>query len=111
MIHTMKLQPVPFGKVVRGEKVIESRLLDEKRRLISIGDEIRVSRADMPGENVMVRVADLHFAGSFEELFSRFPSELFGGPSKEFLLEEIGMFYPEDEQKKYGVVGIRIEAL
>lgn len=107
----MKLQPVPFGKIVSGEKVIESRLLDEKRRLVSIGDEIRINRADMPGEAVMVRVTDLCRTDSFEELFSRFKPELFGGSSKEFLLEEIEQFYPKEEQKTYGVIGIRMEIL
>lgn len=109
MIHTMKLQPTPFGKIARGEKSIESRLLDEKRQLISIGDEIRISRADMPEETVLVRVTGLYRAGSFEELFSRFKPELFGGSSKEFLLEEIGRFYSEEEQGEYGVVGIRMK--
>ncbi len=107
----MKLQPVPFEKIASGKKVIESRLLDEKRQLVSIGDEIRISRADMLEETVIVRVTDLYRDSSFEELFSRFSPDLFGGSSREFLLEEVGMFYPKEEQEKHGVVGIRVEVL
>lgn len=109
MIHTMKLQPVPFGKIATGKKVIESRLFDEKRKLIRIGDEIVISRSDDSSIMITVKVTDLYRHDSFEELFSRFEPELFGGSSKEFLLEEIGQFYPKEEQGKYGVVGIRME--
>lgn len=109
MIHTMKLQSVPFGKVVRGEKIIESRLFDEKRQLIDIGDLIEFSQHDDPERTAKTRVRALYRYDSFEKLFSDFPPESFGGTSKEFLLTEISRFYSEEEQEKYGVVGIRIE--
>jgi ASC-1-like (ASCH) protein len=54
-------------------------------------------------------VKALYRYNSFENLFSDFPPEYFGGDSKEFLLKEISRFYPKEEQEKYGVVGIRIE--
>lgn len=36
----MKLQQKPFDSIKTGQKTIEMRLNDEKRRLINIGDEI-----------------------------------------------------------------------
>ena len=105
----MKLAKEPFEKIVNGQKIIESRLFDEKRRLINIGDEIEFSQNDDPTRVSKTKVKALYRYGSFENLFSDFPSEYFGGNSKEFLLEEISRFYPKEEQKKYGVVGIRIE--
>lgn len=105
----MKLAREPFEKIVNGQKIIESRLFDEKRRVIDIGDEIEFSRNDNPSETVKTRVKSLYRYDSFESLFSDFPPEYFGGTSKEFLLEEIGRFYSEEEQRKYGVVGIKIE--
>ncbi len=108
-IHTMKLAKEPFEKIVKGQKIIESRLFDEKRRLINIGDEIEFSQNDDPTKTSKTKVKALYRYGSFENLFSDFPSEYFGWNSKEFLLEEINRFYPKEEQEKYGVVGIRIE--
>lgn len=89
MTHTMKLQSIPFEKIATGQKVIESRLYDEKRKLIRIGDEIEISRSDDSAMTITVRVADSYRCDLFEELFSLFESELFGGSSREFLLEEI----------------------
>jgi len=108
-IHQMKLAKEPFEKIANGQKVIESRLFDEKRQLINIGDEIEFSRNDNPVETVKAKVKALYRYDSFESLFSDFPPEYFGGVSKEFLLEEISAFYSKEEQKKYGVIGIKIE--
>ncbi|MFZ1735657.1 MAG: ASCH domain-containing protein [Candidatus Moraniibacteriota bacterium] len=107
--HQMKLAKEPFEKITNGQKVIESRLFDEKRRLINIGDAIEFSQNDNPAETVKAKVKALYRYDSFENLFSDFPPEYFGGVSKEFLLEEIGRFYPKEDQRKYGVVGIKIE--
>lgn len=41
MKHVMKLHSTPFEMIQSGRKTIELRLHDEKRRLISIGDEIK----------------------------------------------------------------------
>lgn len=105
----MKLAKEPFEKIASGQKVIESRLFDEKRRMIDIGDEIEFSQNDNPLETAKTKVKALYRYDSFENLFSDFPPEYFGGISKEFLLEEIGRFYSKEDQEKHGVVGIKIE--
>lgn len=48
-----------------------------------------------------------HFFDTFAELFSHFPSADFGGDSIENLLAEIYTFYSKEDEKKYGVVGMR----
>ncbi len=108
-IHHMKLAKEPFAKIATGQKVIESRLFDEKRRLIDIGDLIEFSQHDDPERTAKTRVRELYRYDSFEGLFSDFPPESFGGASKKLLLTEISRFYSEEEQEKYGVVGIMIE--
>ena len=40
MTHIMRLNTSPFEMIASGEKTIELRLNDEKRRKITIGDEI-----------------------------------------------------------------------
>lgn len=106
----MKLSDKPFEKIITGYKIIESRLYDEKRQQINIGDQIEFSYNDTE-EKVITRVKALYRYESFEDLFSDFPSEYFGGDSKDELIREIEMFYSKEDQKKYGVVGIKIELI
>ena len=111
MIHKMKLQKQPFENILNGKKMIESRLYDEKRQQINLGDQIEFTCVTEPINIVLTKVRALYRYGSFEELFFDFSSELFGGESKNELLAEIGSFYSVEEQKKFGVVGIRIEVI
>lgn len=105
----MGLSKVPFEKVERGEKVIESRLYDEKRQQINVGDSLIFMCDNNSERSIKAKVKDLYKYKTFEELFSAFPPELFGGLSKEALIEEIRSFYSVEKEQQYGVVGIRIE--
>ncbi len=109
--HQMKLASGPFEKIAHGSKVIESRLFDEKRQKINIGDPIEFTTNDDLGKKVVVQVRALYRYGSFDDLFSDYPPEYFGGSSKKELIEEIRNFYTSDEERRYGVVGIKIELL
>ena len=108
--HAMRLSAIPFTKIANGSKVIESRLLDEKRQNIAIGDTIKFSTNDS-AEAIHVRVAQLHKHPTFAKLFASFPPAEFGGESKEALLEEIHQFYAPADEARYGVVGIRLELI
>ena len=108
-MHQMKLTKPPFEKISSGEKIIESRLFDEKRQQINIGDSIEFLQSDDFDNKIVKKVRALYRYGSFEEMFSDFPAEYFGGDSKESLLEEIHRFYPAEEESQSGVIGIRME--
>lgn len=108
-VHQMKLSRVPFEKIADGSKIIESRLFDDKRRLIDIDDHVEFTQSDDPSKKVSTRVKALYRYKTFSELFSDFPPDFFGGNSKESLLEEIERFYSHEEQNKFGVIGIKIE--
>jgi ASC-1-like (ASCH) protein len=105
----MKLSQKPFDKISAGKKIIESRLFDRKRQSIKIGDIIYFSQKDGSAKITKAKVRALYRYNSFEDLFSDFPAQYFGGSSKKSLLKEINCFYLPAEQIKYGVVGIRIE--
>lgn len=107
----MKLSAVPFEKIARKEKVIESRLYDEKRQQIAIGDEIEFSENEHPENSVRTRVKGLLLYQSFAELFADHEPTLFDEESREFLLNQINQFYSDEDQQKDGVVGFRIEVL
>lgn len=108
-IHCMKLSKEPFEKIASGQKIIESRIYDEKRQQINVGDYIKFMRSDDNAKTILTKVKALYCYDSFNDLFSDFPPEYFGGISKEELIGKIRKFYPAEEEQKYGVVGIKIE--
>ncbi|BFT94153.1 MAG: ASCH domain-containing protein [Minisyncoccus archaeiphilus] len=108
MIHRMSLNEVAFRKMKQGDKVIESRLFDEKRQMVKPGDVIEFFINGRPEEMISVVVISCHKYDTFEELFSVFPARWFGGKSKKDLLEEIREFYTDYDQEMYGVIGIMI---
>lgn len=105
----MKLAAVPFEKIANGTKTIESRLYDEKRQQIKLGDRIEFICKDNPTKKVMTIVKALYLYPDFVSMFSDFPPSYFGGVSSKELLKEIETFYSKDEQAQYGVIGIKIE--
>ncbi len=109
MEHQMKLSKVPYEAVADGTKVIESRLNDEKRQQISLGDVIVFSENDHPENTTRTKVIGLLRYTTFKDLFADHDPALFAGENSEFLLSQIKAFYPDQEEQKYGVVGIRIE--
>ena len=101
MIHQMKLRPVPFSQIRAGTKTVELRLQDEKRRLIRIGARIPFTQTET-GEQLTVRVTSLHPFSSFEALFAQLGSECCGGHV------DMELYYPPEEQRRWGVLGIGI---
>ena len=111
MLHHMKLQSAPLKKIRCGQKTIEVRLNDPKRRLISVGDVVEFSENDYPDHQVLTRVQALLYYPTFVDLYTSHDPTLFGGESREFLLNQIRQFYSPADEEKYGVVGIRIQLI
>ncbi len=109
--HQMKLATAPYDNIASGKKLIESRLFDEKRQQINIGDQIIFSENDKPENNITTKVTGLLRYQTFKELFADHDPSLFGEDSRDFLLEQIKQFYPDEDEQKYGVVGIRLQLL
>ena len=110
-IFQMKLSGVAFAAIESGHKTIETRLFDEKRSRLNVGDVIEFSMNENIDSKITARVKGLYRCESFTELFSAFSPDKFGGSSKEDLLENIYNFYSVDDEKKFGVVGIIIEKI
>lgn len=110
MTHEMKLRQEPFDYIVKGIKTIELRLNDEKRRLINVGDKIRFSLIDGNSQTVETTVIKLHRFSSFKELFL---TDLFSkcgcdGMTIDAAVASMKQYYTEDQEEKYGVIGIEI---
>lgn len=109
--HALQLATIPFEAIKSGKKVIESRLNDEKRQLIKIGETIEFTNREQPDQKVSVKVIGLLRYETFRDLFTHNNPAKFGGESVEWLENQINEFYSIDEQKLNGVVGIEFELI
>lgn len=111
MLHRMNLRPEPFEKIRSGQKTIELRLYDEKRRLIAPGDRIEFS---CEGESALTEVTALHRFGSFAELYENLPLLKCGytaGTVSSASPRDMEAYYPPDKQAQYGVLGIELHLI
>ena len=107
----MKLHNQPFNSIKSGNKKIEMRLYDEKRRLISVGDIIEFTNIATE-EKINVEVIKLHLFNNFEELYKKFDKVLLGyKENEEASPNDMNIYYSKEEQEKYGVVGIEIKLI
>ena len=114
MIHYMHLQDSPFQKISLGEKTIELRLFDEKRKLITTGDLIVFSNLCNPDSTITAEVKGLYVFSSFEELYASLPLDRCGySPDdvKTASPKDMEHYYSTEEQKLHGVVGIEINVV
>ena len=108
MIHKMKLQESPFERIKNGTKTVEFRLYDEKRRKIKIGDQIEFSKSPDLQETILVDVLDLYREDTFENLFKKLFTDEDEIKKK---TKSMYQYYSPDEEKQYGVVGIKISLI
>lgn len=108
MIHKMKLNESPFERIKNGTKTVEFRLYDPKRQMIKIGDKIEFSKLPDLQEKILVDVTDLYRENTFERLFRKLYSN-----EEEILEKTKSMYdiYSPEREKKYGVLGIKIEII
>lgn len=111
MRHILKLQPRYYNSMKNGIKLIELRLLDEKRKSIKVGDEIEFKKEPNLTESIITKVKGILIYENFETLIDDYPIEMLSDISttKEELLKILDKFYSKEKQNQYGVIGIRIE--
>ena len=111
MIHELRLHNEPFELIKNGTKTIEMRLFDEKRKLIKENDIIEFTNRTT-GEKIKTRVIKLHLFASFKELYNNFDNVSLGYKiNEEKSPNDMEKYYTQEEQCKYGVVGIEIELI
>lgn len=109
--HQLRLATEPFDAIVSGNKTIESRLYDEKRQKIQIGDQIIFTNREDPSQIATVKVIGLLRYATFYDLFSHNDPHKFGGESVEWLENQINEFYSLRDQIQDGVIGIEFELI
>ena len=112
--HVMNLTPAPMQEIRTGNKTIELRLNDEKRKQISVGDTIKFINTEDSNDTLRVKVVDLFLFSSFAELYDNLPLLNYGYNEDNINTaspEDMEMYYSREKQNKYGVVGIEISLL
>lgn len=112
--HVMNLTPAPMQEIRTGNKTIELRLNDEKRKQISVGDTIKFINTEDSNDPLRVKVVDLFLFSSFAELYDNLPLLNCGYNEDNINTaspEDMEMYYSREKQNKYGVVGIEISLL
>ena len=110
----MRLNARPFEMIKNGDKTIELRLYDEKRKTIAVGDEIEFIHTSNDTQRLYCRVLAMHVFPSFQELYDKLPLLKCGytqsdvGSASYTDMEE---YYTPQQQKDYGVVGIEISLI
>lgn len=107
----MRLADEPFGKIANGEKTVEIRLYDEKRRAIVVGDTIIFYRSNSREARIIATVVGLNRFDSFIDLFR---SKLYaktgcGDLTPEESANSMYAYYTQEQEQKYGVLGIEIK--
>lgn len=113
-LHKMNLNARPFEMIKSGEKTIELRLYDEKRREIAVGDMIEFTNSSDEKQRLRARVKELHIFKDFAELYANLPLDKCGYTKESIAFaapEDMLEYYPKEKQAKYGAVGIELEVL
>ncbi len=114
MEHIMNLNPNPMKMIKSGEKTIELRLYDEKRKNISIGDTIKFINTDNNEDIIKVYVKNIYVYDSFKTLYKNLPLQKCGYTQENINTaspKDMEEYYSLEKQNKYGVVGIEIEVI
>ena len=114
MFHQMQLFPEPFRRMASGQKTIELRLNDEKRRKLSIKDIIEFRNSQNPSQTIRTRVIALHRFESFDDLYASLSLEKCGYAPEEASqasARDMDSYYSPEDQMRWGVVGIELEIL
>ena len=113
-LHRMRLDPEPFAMIETGEKTIELRLYDEKRRRVHAGDIIRFESTADDTDVLYAQVEGLRFFPTFDELYAALPLTACGYTAEETKTaspRDMDRYYDPEAQANWGVVGIELKLL
>lgn len=108
--HEMSLNRKFFDLIKERKKTLEIRLLDEKRKALSLGDVIEFTCAEAPEKKLVRRVVGLYRYDSLSLLTRDFSAAELGYTLAEFehFPDEISQIYSEDQISEHGLLAIRL---
>lgn len=105
---SMNLRHTYYEMVKSGQKDIELRLYDEKRRQMCAGDIVLIYDAENPSDYIRREIVHMHIAQSFANLATQINVRRTGFDSLEQFSAAVSKFYTPAQESRYGVVGIEL---
>lgn len=106
MKKEMNLDDKYFKLIKSGEKTVEIRLYDVKRRSLKVGDIITFNNRNTK-EKTDVLIVALNKYNSFKELASNYDINALGIDD----IEEVYKYYTKEEEEKYHVLAIELRRI
>lgn len=109
--HYYSLQPGPFSLIKTGQKTVEMRLYDDRRKLLQVGDMIVFTNTESKEEQSVI-VTALAVFEDFSLLYQRFSKEELGYLHDEVAnASDMEHYYSKAMIKKHGVLAISIHRI
>lgn len=108
---TMSVRHKYFELIKSGQKDIELRAYDEKRKKVKIGDKFQMVDAENPNEYIICEVLNMHVAPDFESLFKKIDIKRAGFSNLDELMDVITKFIAREELAREQVVGMEIKRI
>ena len=105
---SMNLRHTYYEMVKSGQKDIELRLYDEKRRQMCAGDIVLIYDAENPSDYIRREIVHMHIAQSFASLATQINVRRTGFDILEQFSAAVSKFYTPTQESRYGVVGIEL---
>lgn len=111
--HEMLIKPEYFELVKAGEKIYEVRTNDERRKNMHVGDRIRLIKEPEKQETLLLEIVDKLEFPTFTALYDALPKKDVGfdGMVTSDIVNELRRFYPEELEKRLGVVAIKVRVI
>ena len=108
---TMSVRHKYFEMIKTGQKDIELRAYDEKRKKMKAGDRFLLYDAENPDEYIICEILNMHVAPDFESLFKNLDIKRSGFDNLDELMNVITKFVSPAKLQREQVVGIEIKRI
>lgn len=110
MIHKMGLYGEYFQSIIEGEKKVEVRLNDERRRKINVGDMIEFIKVPQQDEILKVHVTGIRKYDTFKKMYEDIPFKDFDceGWTLNEMIDGTYEIYTPEQEKEWGTLAITI---
>lgn len=106
----MRLTSIPFYNIKNGNKTIEIRLFDEKRKNLRIGDNLIFNLKDS-NENIKTKIINLKQFENFEKVYLYYPVNKYEKNHKNIksAVDSMYKYYSKEDEEKFGVIVIEFK--
>jgi len=108
---TMSVRHKYFELIKSGQKDIELRAYDEKRKKMKAGDKFLLFDAENPDEYIICEILNMHVAPDFESLFKKLDIKRSGFQTMDELIDVVTKFVSREELAREQVVGMEIKRI